>query len=91
MKKKIQPIDKHFYRANGELLKDSNVKPDFVVYTISVNAKFILVLSEFKNATNYTAIESDKVKLGKQMRTVYNELVKQRYESRRLRYHLSGR
>ncbi|KAG2205020.1 hypothetical protein INT47_002644, partial [Mucor saturninus] len=66
------------YRANGELHKDSNLKPDFVVYTISFNVKFILVLGEFKNAANYTAIESDRVKLGKQMRTVYNELVIQR-------------
>ncbi|KAI7906758.1 uncharacterized protein BX663DRAFT_428090, partial [Cokeromyces recurvatus] len=50
-------------------------KPDFVVYSISINVKCISVLGEFKKSTNYSAIESDKVKLGKQMRAIYNELV----------------
>lgn len=64
----------HLCRANGKLQKDSEFKPDFVVYSISINVKCILVLGEFKKS-NYSAIESDRVKLGKQMRTIYNELV----------------
>lgn len=74
-------MTKYLYRANGELQKDSKFKPDFVVYSISINVKCILVLGEFKNLSNHSAIESDKVKLGKQMKAIYNELVMNRVQN----------
>ncbi len=42
-----------------------------MVYSISINVKCVLVIGEFKKS----AIESDRVKLGKQVRITYNELV----------------
>lgn len=40
-----------------------------MVYSISINVKCVLVIGEFKKSTNYSAIESDRVKLGKQMKS----------------------
>ncbi|KAG2200991.1 hypothetical protein INT47_006535, partial [Mucor saturninus] len=37
--------------------------------------KCVLVIGEFKKSIHYSAIESDTIKLGKQMRLTYNELV----------------
>ncbi|KAG2237880.1 hypothetical protein INT48_002184 [Thamnidium elegans] len=72
-------IDKYLYnRANDELKKISKFKPDFVVYSIAINVMCILVIGEFKKTNNYSAIESDIVKLGKQMRLTYNDLVSKR-------------
>lgn len=70
-------LDGHFKIkwANGELKKNSKFKPNFMVYSISINVKCVLVIGGFKKSTNYSAIESDRVKLGKQMRITYNELV----------------
>jgi hypothetical protein len=48
--KKMQGIDMHLYRASGKLQKVSELKPDFVAYTISINVRCILVLGEFKKS-----------------------------------------
>lgn len=45
------------------------------IYTMSINVKCLLVVGEFKQSSSYSQVESDVVKLGKQMRTIYNELV----------------
>jgi hypothetical protein len=67
------------FRANGQLKsKDANkYKPDFLISFKCVNTLCGLVVGEFKAPNHQSALESDLVKTGKQMRCLYNSLVKQ--------------
>ncbi|KAI9473812.1 MAG: hypothetical protein EXX96DRAFT_621443 [Benjaminiella poitrasii] len=67
----------HMKWANGQLKNnDSKVyKPDFLVYNLSGSVKHVVVVSEFKAADQNSYVESDLVKLAKQMRLTMNELV----------------
>lgn len=65
----------HFHRANGTLNGDSTFKPDFQVFSRIINIRCIAIVAEFKPKSRNSAVESDLIKLGKQMKLVYNDLV----------------
>ncbi|KAI9259833.1 hypothetical protein EDC94DRAFT_155063 [Helicostylum pulchrum] len=46
-----------------------------MVYSLFVNVKLIVVLAEFKPPKKTSATETDLVKLGRHMRTAYNDRV----------------
>ncbi|KAI9029868.1 hypothetical protein CLU79DRAFT_695370 [Phycomyces nitens] len=63
--------------ANGQL-KDDNIngfKPDFSVYNIFGSTKCIVLIAEFKHKEQNSYIESDLVKLAKQMKSTLNTLI----------------
>ncbi|KAL9549887.1 hypothetical protein MBANPS3_004990 [Mucor bainieri] len=64
--------------ANGTLYHDSSFKPDFQVSTRCINVKCVIVVAEFKPKSHNSSVESDLVKLGKQMKTMCNDLVQKR-------------
>ncbi|KAG1040106.1 hypothetical protein G6F43_012355 [Rhizopus delemar] len=67
--------------ANGNDIKKHDpvsYKPDFCVYTQTINTKCIILIAEFKPTENNSAVESDEVKLGRQMKAAYNDLVENR-------------
>ncbi|KAG2237224.1 hypothetical protein INT48_006628 [Thamnidium elegans] len=64
--------------ANGALNEDSTFKPDFQVFSRIINIKCIVIVAEFKPKSRNSAVESDLIKLGKQMKLMYNELVEKR-------------
>ncbi|GAA5816089.1 hypothetical protein MFLAVUS_009611 [Mucor flavus] len=64
--------------VNGALNDDSTFKPDFQVFSRAINIKCIVVVTEFKPTSRNSAVESDLVKLGKQMKLIYNNLVAKR-------------
>ncbi|KAG1520862.1 hypothetical protein G6F46_009038 [Rhizopus delemar] len=67
--------------ANGNDIKKHNpvsYKPDFCVYTQTINIKCVILIAEFKPTENNSAVESDEVKLGRQMKAAYNDLVEDR-------------
>ncbi|CEG64292.1 hypothetical protein RMATCC62417_01290 [Rhizopus microsporus] len=64
--------------ANGNDLSNNEpkaYKPDFVVYSMTINVKCVVLIAEFKPTEQNSTIESDSVKLARQMRTIYNDLV----------------
>ncbi|KAI8874986.1 hypothetical protein K501DRAFT_147401, partial [Backusella circina FSU 941] len=63
--------------AYGQLKNNDSkaTKPDVLVYNLSGSAKHVVVISEFKAADQNSYVESDLVKLAKQMRFTMNELV----------------
>lgn len=67
-----------FNRANGALNEDSTFKSDFQVFSRIVNIRCIVIVAEFKPKSRNSAIESDLIKLGKQMKLLYNDLVEKR-------------
>ncbi|KAG2206919.1 hypothetical protein INT45_001264, partial [Circinella minor] len=67
--------------ANGNDIKKHDpvsYKPDFCVYTHTINIKCVILIAEFKPTENNSAVESDEVKLGRQMKAAYNDLVENR-------------
>lgn len=68
----------HFYRANSALNKDSVFKPGFRVFSHIINIRCIVIVAEFKHKSHNLAVESDLIKLGKQMKLVFNDLVEKR-------------
>ncbi|GAA5816093.1 hypothetical protein MFLAVUS_009615 [Mucor flavus] len=64
--------------ANGASNKDSTFKPDFQVFSGIINVRCIVIAAEFKRKSRNSAVESDLVKLGKQMKLIYNNLVAKR-------------
>ncbi|CAO3664867.1 unnamed protein product [Rhizopus stolonifer] len=64
--------------ANGALNRNVSFKPDFQVSTRCINIKCIVVVAEFKPKSHNSSVESDLVKLGKQMRLIYNDIVQKR-------------
>ncbi|KAI9005451.1 hypothetical protein CLU79DRAFT_687144, partial [Phycomyces nitens] len=50
-------------------------KPDFSVYNLSGNTKCVVLIAEFKNSERTSCVESDLVKLAKQMKSAMNSLV----------------
>lgn len=71
-----------FYRSNAVLPSSGTkvYKPDFAVFSHIINKKCLLLVSEFKPTKQNSAIESDLVKLGHQMRSTYNALVRNRVD-----------
>jgi hypothetical protein len=63
--------------ANGQLSRNNNVafKPDFSVYNISGSAKCVVLIAEFKPTEKNSNVESDLVKLAKQMKETLNKLI----------------
>ncbi|KAI8077167.1 hypothetical protein BDF21DRAFT_385063 [Thamnidium elegans] len=63
--------------ANGQLFKNGNneFKPDFLVYNLSGSIRFIILIVEFKPTEQNAYVESDLVKLAKQMKETLNNLV----------------
>ncbi|KAL9550209.1 hypothetical protein MBANPS3_004838 [Mucor bainieri] len=62
--------------ANGVVSPEGRLyKPDFKVFGSFVNEKCVVVVSEFKPAKSHSQIESDRVKVDRQMRLTYNHLV----------------
>lgn len=62
--------------ANVSLSSDSkSYKPVFKLYDSFLNVKCIVLVSEFKPTKNYSSVESDLVKLARQMKLSYNHLV----------------
>lgn len=53
--------------TNGQLESDNSktYKPDLLVYNLSVNVKYILLIAEFKRSDQNSYVESDLIKLGK--------------------------
>lgn len=51
------------------------LKPDFIVYVKTINTHCEILAAEFKPPNAVCQLESDKVKLGKEMRLMYNRLV----------------
>ncbi|KAI8641965.1 hypothetical protein BD408DRAFT_345156 [Parasitella parasitica] len=66
--------------ANAELTSSGSktYKPDFTLFSRIINVKCVLLVSEFKPTKCNSAVESDLVKLGRQMRSTYNDLVNNR-------------
>ncbi|KAI8057547.1 uncharacterized protein B0P05DRAFT_498570 [Gilbertella persicaria] len=64
--------------ANGALNQDLSFKPDFQVSTRCINIKLVVVVAEFKPKSYNSSVESDLVKLGKQMKLMYNDIVQKR-------------
>ncbi|CAO3668250.1 unnamed protein product [Rhizopus stolonifer] len=64
--------------ASGVLNEDSSFKPDFRVFSRIINIKCTVVVAEFKSKSHNSAVESDLLKLGKQMKLMYNDLVQKR-------------
>jgi hypothetical protein len=69
-----------FYRANAELTSSGvkTYKPEFTAFSRIINIKCVVLVSEFKPTKSNSAVESDLVKLGRQMRSIYNDLVRLR-------------
>ncbi|KAI8882113.1 hypothetical protein K501DRAFT_251935 [Backusella circina FSU 941] len=63
--------------ANGQLIKNNNAafKPDFLVYNISDSVKCVILIAEFKPTEQNSYVESDLIKLSKQMKDTLNKLV----------------
>ncbi|OAC98167.1 hypothetical protein MUCCIDRAFT_115687 [Mucor lusitanicus CBS 277.49] len=63
--------------ANGQLSRNNNVasKPDFSVYNISGSAKCVVLIAEFKPTEKNSYVESDLIKLAKQMKETLNKLI----------------
>ncbi|KAI8875860.1 hypothetical protein K501DRAFT_201728 [Backusella circina FSU 941] len=63
--------------ANGHLRSDTanTFKPDFTVYNLSGSAKCVVLIAEFKHKEQNSYIESNLVKLAKQMKSTLNLLV----------------
>ncbi|KAI8983576.1 hypothetical protein BDB01DRAFT_698700, partial [Pilobolus umbonatus] len=63
--------------ANGRLKNDNSkvYKPDFLVYNLSGNIKSVILIAEFKQFDQNSYVESDLIKLGKQMKFTLNKLV----------------
>ncbi|CEP12945.1 hypothetical protein [Parasitella parasitica] len=67
--------------ANGNDIKKHDpisYKPDFCVYTQTININCVIPIAEFKPTDNNSAVESDEVKLRRQMKAAYNDLVENR-------------
>ncbi|KAG2214307.1 hypothetical protein INT47_000863 [Mucor saturninus] len=64
--------------ANGQLKSETtnSFKPDFTVYNLSGSAKCVILIAEFKHKDQNSYVESDLVKLGKQMKLTLNLLIK---------------
>ncbi|KAG2205501.1 hypothetical protein INT47_005875, partial [Mucor saturninus] len=76
----IYSMDKKFTVrwSNGALKEDTMFKPGFQVFSRVINIRCIIIVAEFKAKSHNSAVESDLVKLGKQMKVMYNELVEKR-------------
>ncbi|KAI7873714.1 uncharacterized protein EV154DRAFT_527817 [Mucor mucedo] len=63
--------------AKGKLANDSNAsyKPDFQVFNLSGSVKCIVLIAEFKHSEQNSYVESDLLKLGKQMKLTLNKLI----------------
>ncbi|KAI8880659.1 hypothetical protein K501DRAFT_324882 [Backusella circina FSU 941] len=63
--------------VNGQLIKNNSAafKPDFLVYDISDSVKCVILIAEFKPTEQNSYVESDLVKLSKQMKDTLNKLV----------------
>ncbi|KAI7904908.1 uncharacterized protein BX663DRAFT_484271 [Cokeromyces recurvatus] len=61
--------------ANGALNEDSIFKPDFQVSSRIINIRCIVIVTEFKPKSHNSAVESGLIKLGKQMKLMYNNLI----------------
>ncbi|KAI9261773.1 hypothetical protein EDC94DRAFT_519399 [Helicostylum pulchrum] len=63
--------------ANGQLIKNNpnESKPDFIVFNLSGSVGCVILIAEFKPTEQNSYIESDLVKLAKQMREILNVLV----------------
>ncbi|KAG0735791.1 hypothetical protein G6F16_012547 [Rhizopus arrhizus] len=63
--------------ANGQVNNDNNnsFKPDFLVYNLSGSVKCIALIAEFKPTEQNSYVESDLVKLAKQMKAILNKLI----------------
>ncbi|KAG1056192.1 hypothetical protein G6F43_001898 [Rhizopus delemar] len=63
--------------ANGLLSRNDNgaFKPDFSVYNISGSIKCVVLIAEFKPTEKNSNVESDLVKLAKQMKEILNKLI----------------
>ncbi|ORE02587.1 hypothetical protein BCV72DRAFT_234494 [Rhizopus microsporus var. microsporus] len=68
----------HFHRINGALNEDSTFKPEFQVFSRCINIRFIVIVAKFKSKSRNSAVKSDLIKLGKQMKPMYNDLVEKR-------------
>ncbi|KAL7310985.1 hypothetical protein PS15m_008809 [Mucor circinelloides] len=63
--------------ANGQLSRNNNVafKPDFSVYNIFGSAKCVVLIAEFKPTEKNSNVESDLVKLSKQVKETLNKFI----------------
>lgn len=62
--------------ANGKLMNDqSQYKPDFLVYNIFGSRRCVIIIAEFKPTEKNSYVESDLVKLAKQMKVTLNEMI----------------
>lgn len=62
--------------ANGKLMNNQNeYKPDFLLYNTSGNKKCVIIIAEFKPSEKNSYVESDLVKLAKQMKETLNEMI----------------
>lgn len=68
----------HFHRANGTLNGDLTSKPGFQVFSRIINIRCIVIVAAFKHKPRNSAVESDFIKLGKQMKLKYNDLIEKR-------------
>ncbi|KAG2203921.1 hypothetical protein INT47_007504 [Mucor saturninus] len=63
--------------ANDQLSRTNNVtfQLNFLVYNISGSAKCVVSIAEFKPTENNSYVESDLVKLAKQIKDILNKLI----------------
>jgi hypothetical protein len=63
------------------LTPGSIFKADFLVFSNVINIKCVIIIAKFKLASHNSAIESDLVNSGKQMKDILNDLVLRRVPS----------
>jgi hypothetical protein len=63
--------------ANGQLERGNpkTCKPDFLVYNLPGSVKCVVLIAEFKRPDQNSYVESDLIKLGKQMKLTMSKLV----------------
>ncbi|KAG1146678.1 hypothetical protein G6F38_004762 [Rhizopus arrhizus] len=63
--------------ANGQLERGNpkTCKPDFLVYNLPGNVKCVVLIAEFKRPDQNSYVESDLIKVGKQMKLTMSKLV----------------
>ena len=66
-----------FPRANVSLDSALGYKPDYGAYVNGLSEKYVVLVAEFKHPTGrQKQLESDFIKLGKEMRCMINKLIK---------------
>ncbi|KAL1934518.1 hypothetical protein VTP01DRAFT_6700 [Rhizomucor pusillus] len=70
-----EPSFRHLW-ANTSLQERKEFKPDYALFVNGLSKRFVVLVAEFKHPESKQRMESDMVKIGKEMRAMLNRLVK---------------